>query len=589
MAEAPSIPHHGEDTDAITTSLVPCRPNPAKTMLRISASLQRHLLQKAEVASTAAELSARYELDKTRRLEESQERLKQRSAEAYEARQRRQANKRAGDALLQREIKRERECIQASLLEQRKIEQEAEFRRLVIQEARAIRRNDRERELQQKREAQREYWHQRRMDKDHQMRERSEAIVRRRQEKRDERRQELTARSEAAELRKSSATQSRKSLAKDESKKKLDDLAKSLAQSDIAQKTRKQTIAALQVDLSQKSLLAQLRAHETQREHREEAVARGRRLLERYDENIARAEQWMQQRKEDLLARGEQRDAARFEHLKQREGQLNEQHKEREKNLQEKNWKLQQLQLDTAAFRNEQSQADALYAKVKMVLDRQEEKMYVHNRYKAARKFAEDSSVLKPLEDLAASPRTLRPSQPTAPCSMPPSPSAERTDLQRSRMKSLKDKAERRTKSAGVPSSRPADVETEADQRKQQQIFGIKRAKCGLCEMDYVVDNLPGVVTHATVRRLRDRWRAEEYSGERERGWLRDKDEPSTALRDDDEETPRPRRRRVGAGYSSGGGPSLPPAQMYSRVRLCVFCFQFVALSSPPSPRDKNR
>jgi len=91
--------------------------------------------------------------------------------------------------------------------------------------------------------------------------------------------------------------------------------------------------------------------------------------------------------------------------------------------------------------------------------------------------------------------------------------------------------------------------------QKKQKVFGIRKLRCGLCEMDYISDNLPGVATRATIQKLR-------------KGWMSKTDDPQLrgSTGGDLDAIPE--------GESGGGAPSS--AMLYDKVRLCAFCFQFV-------------
>merc|ERR1719453_999717 len=104
-----------------------------------------------------------------------------------------------------------------------------------------------------------------------------------------------------------------------------------------------------------------------------------------------------------------------------------------------------------------------------------------------------------------------------------------------------------------------ADKETPKDsinydkmsQQKKQKVFGIRKLRCGLCEMDYISDNLPGVATRATIQKLR-------------KGWMSKTDDPQLrAGTAGDLDSPR-------EGENNGGAPSA--ATLYDKVRLCGFC-----------------
>jgi len=73
---------------------------------------------------------------------------------------------------------------------------------------------------------------------------------------------------------------------------------------------------------------------------------------------------------------------------------------------------------------------------------------------------------------------------------------------------------------------------------RKQRVFGLAKLRCGLCEQSYVLDNLPGITTRATIGKLREKWRAVagDSQGERCKGL-------------------------------SG---------LYNKVALCALCFQFV-------------
>merc|ERR1719388_2893 len=84
----------------------------------------------------------------------------------------------------------------------------------------------------------------------------------------------------------------------------------------------------------------------------------------------------------------------------------------------------------------------------------------------------------------------------------------------------------------------------------------VLETKCGLCEMDYISDNLPGIATRATIQKLR-------------KGWMSKTDDPQLRAGTTGDLEPSPQE-----GESNSGGPST--ATLYDKVRLCGFCFQFV-------------
>lgn len=90
--------------------------------------------------------------------------------------------------------------------------------------------------------------------------------------------------------------------------------------------------------------------------------------------------------------------------------------------------------------------------------------------------------------------------------------------------------------------------------KKQQKVFGIRKIRCGLCEIDYISDNLPGIATRATIQKLR-------------KGWMSKTDDPQ--LRGGTAGEP-----ELEKGDNANGAPSS--ATLYDKVRLCAFCFQFV-------------
>lgn len=81
---------------------------------------------------------------------------------------------------------------------------------------------------------------------------------------------------------------------------------------------------------------------------------------------------------------------------------------------------------------------------------------------------------------------------------------------------------------------------------RKQKVYGVRHVRCGLCEQDYVPDNLPGITTRATIAKLR-------------KGWMSKTDDPQ--LR--------------GALETEVKGPPSNSA-LYDKVRLCALCFQFV-------------
>merc|ERR1719379_345673 len=101
-------------------------------------------------------------------------------------------------------------------------------------------------------------------------------------------------------------------------------------------------------------------------------------------------------------------------------------------------------------------------------------------------------------------------------------------------------------------------------EKKKQKVFGIRKLRCGLCEMDYISDNLPGIATRATIQKLR-------------KGWMAKTDDPQL---------------RGGAtdgaaselDQSSSGQPESS-STLYDKVRLCVFCFQFARQHNKVGPK----
>eukprot|EP00746_Dinoflagellata_sp_MGD_P152252 gnl/MRDRNA2_/MRDRNA2_83537_c0_seq2.p1 gnl/MRDRNA2_/MRDRNA2_83537_c0~~gnl/MRDRNA2_/MRDRNA2_83537_c0_seq2.p1 ORF type:complete len:532 (-),score=182.14 gnl/MRDRNA2_/MRDRNA2_83537_c0_seq2:98-1693(-) len=152
----------------------------------------------------------------------------------------------------------------------------------------------------------------------------------------------------------------------------------------------------------------------------------------------------------------------------------------------------------------------------------------------------------------------------------------ERQELKMRTKKKFKDvteKAENLDESGGDPKCVPsrvtrmralfnmyfADKQTPKDSinydkmsvKKQQKIFGIRKIKCGLCEMEYISDNLPGIATRATIQKLR-------------KGWMSMSDDPQVTAGSAGDELE----------LDDKGQPSK--AALYDKVRLCGFCFQFV-------------
>uniref|UniRef100_A0A0G4I2R4 Uncharacterized protein n=1 Tax=Chromera velia CCMP2878 TaxID=1169474 RepID=A0A0G4I2R4_9ALVE len=182
-----------------------------------------------------------------------------------------------------------------------------------------------------------------------------------------------------------------------------------------------------------------------------------------------------------------------------------------------------------------------------------------------------------------------------------------------------------------------ADVEKQeafqANLSRKRLIYGLKSQRCGLCDKIFMLDQLPGCVTLASIYRTRAKWRAasddpalkhgsdliaesfhttcrgETKKDDRSRSRERDCSVSSKSASDDegdrDKEASAGRRRvqekgrarSAGGGEksrsdgrdkgrpeSSGGDPLMAfllgkasnPSQLYDRVHLCVFCFQFV-------------
>jgi len=93
--------------------------------------------------------------------------------------------------------------------------------------------------------------------------------------------------------------------------------------------------------------------------------------------------------------------------------------------------------------------------------------------------------------------------------------------------------------------------------KKKLKVFGIRKIRCGLCEMDYISDNLPGIATRATIQKLR-------------KGWMSKTDDPQLRGGTGGEQAVESPRE----GENGSGAPSS--AMLYDKVRLCAFCFQFV-------------
>merc|ERR1719379_1133707 len=156
----------------------------------------------------------------------------------------------------------------------------------------------------------------------------------------------------------------------------------------------------------------------------------------------------------------------------------------------------------------------------------------------------------------------------------------ERQELKmrtRKKFKGVTEKAENPDESGGDPKCMPsrvtrmkalfhmyfAEKQTPKDSinydklsvQKKQKVFGIRKIRCGLCEVDYISDNLPGIATRATIQKLR-------------KGWMSKTDDPQLRGGTTGDLEPSPREG------DDKGAPSS--ATLYDKVRLCGFCFQFV-------------
>lgn len=274
--------------------------------------------------------------------------------------------------------------------------------------------------------------------------------------------------------------------------------------------------------------------------------------------------------------------ATRLERLGDRQGQLADEREELHIKLMEKeetmNQKLEDMQESLREQREEKAQkkAEAFYTKWTTRAENDEAKAR-----ETAQKFEDKHS--KPIlsvmsslqseiadENVKAQKEYVRLRN-----------ELERQELKmrtRKKFKGVTEKAENLDESGGDPKCTPsrvtrmralfnmyfAEKQTPKDSinydkltvQKKQKVFGIRKMRCGLCEMDYISDNLPGIATRATIQKLR-------------KGWMSKTDDPAirggTAA--ELESSPREGEKDSGAPHN---------ATLYDKVRLCAFCFQFV-------------
>lgn len=163
---------------------------------------------------------------------------------------------------------------------------------------------------------------------------------------------------------------------------------------------------------------------------------------------------------------------------------------------------------------NETARAQKEYLQLRHEFDSQEKRMFTRKRYDA---------LAKPAEALP--------------------PDAE--DSRAARMRSLHNMyiAEKPTPKDSINYDRLPPA-------RKQKVYGVRYLRCGLCEQDYVPDNLPGITTRATIGKLR-------------KGWMSKTDDPQL---------------RGSAEFEDQGVKGAPQSNsaLYDKVRLCALCFQFV-------------
>lgn len=116
-----------------------------------------------------------------------------------------------------------------------------------------------------------------------------------------------------------------------------------------------------------------------------------------------------------------------------------------------------------------------------------------------------------------------------------------------------------------------------------------KRKRCGLCEQEFFVEELPGAITFKSILELREKWRH---------------DNSGAAVASDDEVEDVGRQaaakgitkreqtcinRLYRVKQAPGGATPMPsPSRLYKRVELCIFCMQFFDVDGGSSGGDHN-